>query len=400
MLPDLGVTHALLLQGPAGPFMRRFAEELEDHGIRATKVNFHAGDVYFFPGPKAVSYRGTFDEWPAFVEQLMEDLGADGVFVFGDMRPLHRMAIDVAKKRGAKVWVFEEGYLRPEWITLEEHGVNGNSRMTRDPDFYRALELPEPAPPLPIGARFHLMSWYSTFNALAFTHLNEGFPGYRHHLDLNAWHNTYYWVRNVARKRILEARETDVMPRLTGELSKRFVFVPLQVHNDYQLKHSPYASLLDFVREIAERFAKSAPPSDAIVFKHHPMDRAYIDYTDYFKELARALDLRDRLIYCHDQHLPTVLKHAKSCITINSTVGMQSIFHGTPVKTMGTAIYDMPGLTFQGTVEDLFAEQPPPDTALYQRFARYLLHTNQANGSFYKRVLPVDRGTGIRWFPL
>ena len=67
MLPELGVTHALLLQGPAGPFMRRFAEDLEDAGIRATKVNFHAGDVFFYPGPRALSYRGSVDAFQDWV---------------------------------------------------------------------------------------------------------------------------------------------------------------------------------------------------------------------------------------------------------------------------------------------------------------------------------------------
>jgi len=96
VLPELGVTHMLLLQGPAGPFMHRFGEELRDGGVHVTKVNFHAGDDFFYPDPDAVSFREPFGRWPRFVEDLMEARGIDGVCVFGDCRPLHRVAIEVA----------------------------------------------------------------------------------------------------------------------------------------------------------------------------------------------------------------------------------------------------------------------------------------------------------------
>lgn len=399
MLPDLGVSSALLLQGPAGPFMRRFAEELRSEGIAVTKVNFHAGDVLFFPGPDAVAFRGTRDEWPSFVRELMEERGIDGIFLFGDCRPLHRMAIEAARERGARVWVFEEGYLRPDWITLEEHGVNGYSRMPKDPDFYRALELPEPEAPIPVGPSFAYASWYSTLNALAFTHLNHGFPHYEHHRNLNAWYQTFCWVRNVVRKAIYAVQERGMIDRFTGELSGRYWFVPLQVHCDFQIVHSPYRDFLEFVEDVLATFVAYADPTHHIVFKHHPMDRPYREYGRYFRELARKHGVERRLHYVHDLHLPTLLKHARGTITCNSTVGLSSLHHKTPVKVMGTAVYDLPGLTFQGSLRDFFADPGRVDTDLYQRFRRYLLHVNQVNGSFYVRLPGFARGTGVRWFP-
>jgi capsule polysaccharide modification protein KpsS len=398
-LPDFGVTNALLLQGPAGPFMRRFAEELEDAGIRATKVNFHAGDVFWFPGPQAVSFRGKPEDFGSWIEQLMEDLGIDGIFLFGDCRRHHRAAIEAAERRRARVWVFEEGYLRPDWITLEEHGVNGYSRMPRDPEFYRGLELPEPPPPEPVGQVFHLMAWYSTFSALSFTHLNEGFRHYRHHRNLNAWHHTAAWLRGLARKKRFQLAERHLMARFEGELSGRYFLVPLQVHNDFQIVHSPYDDFWQFVSEVAETFATHADPEHHIVFKHHPMDRPFREYGTDFAQLARDLDLEGRLHYCHDLHLPTLLKKARGTITCNSTVGLSSIHHQTPVKVMGTAVYDMPGLTHQGSLAGFLRDPGRPDRELYTRFRRFLLHQNQVNGSFYKRLPGRDSGAGVRWYP-
>ncbi len=399
MLPDLGVSSALLLQGPAGPFMRRFAEDLRAEGVAATKVNFHAGDVLFFDGPDAVPFRGRAEEWPAFVRELMEERGVDGIFLFGDCRPLHRVAIEAARERGARVWVFEEGYLRPDWITLEQDGVNGYSRMPKDPAFYRALDLPEPDPPASVGASFWYGCWYSTLNALAFTHLNRGFPHYVHHRNLNAWFQTFVWVRNVFRKAWYAVRERGMIERFTGELSGRYWFVPLQVHCDFQLVHSPYGEILEFVEDVVARFVRDADPSHHIVFKHHPMDRPYREYTRYFRDLAKKHGLEGRLHYVHDLHLPTLLKHARGTITVNSTVGLSSIHHKTPVKVMGTAIYDIPGLTFQGSLAEFLAAPGRVDHDLYDRFRRYLLHTNQANGSIFRRLPGSTEGTGIRWFP-
>jgi capsule polysaccharide modification protein KpsS len=378
--------------------MRRFAEDLEREGIAVTKVNFHAGDVLFFPRKDAIAYRGTFEEWPRFVRELIEERGIDAVFLFGDCRPLHRDAIREAEALGARVWAFEEGYLRPDWITLEEHGVNGHSRMPRDPAFYRSLELPEPEPPVPVGPSFGLSAWYSTLNALAFTHLSHGFRHYVHHRNLNAWYQTGSWVRGYFRKRLFAIREREWIDRLAGPLSKKFFFVPLQVHCDFQIKHSPYAAIEDFVVDVVRSFEEHAPRELSIVFKHHPMDRPYRDYTSFFADLAERHGLRERLVYVHDLDLPTLLAHSLGTVTINSTVGLASIQSGTPAKVMGTAVYDMPGLTFQGSLEEFWRDQGAIDRDLCETFRRYLLATNQVNGNFYKPLPGTKRGAGLRLF--
>jgi len=399
MLPDLGCKNALILQGPAGPFFSRFATELRSLDVKVTKVNFHAGDALFFSGPDALPFRGKREDWPAFVGQLMSERNIDAVFLFGDCRPLHRMAIEVANDLGIDVWVFEEGYLRPDYITLERGGVNGNSSLPRDPSFYlthRPADHPETANH-PRGS-FLPIAVYSAANALAFTLLGSRFPNYEHHRPLNAWSHTYWWCKAAVRKRYFQARERGLLEVITRELSGRYFFVPLQVHCDFQLVHSPYEDLLDFVAEVVREFALHARSDDALVFKHHPMDRAYREYGDLFKRLAREHELTGRLYYVHDLHLPSLLKHARGTITINSTVGISSMYHRTPVMAMGTAVYDMPGLTFQGELRDFLRDPGSVDSELYEAFRGWLEHENQANGNFYRRLPGHHVGTGVRWF--
>jgi capsule polysaccharide modification protein KpsS len=79
-------------------------------------------------------------------------------------------------------------------------------------------------------------------------------------------------------------------------------------------------------------------------------------------------------------------------------VGLSSIHHGTPVKVLGDAIYDLPGLTHQGELGDFLRSPGVVDDELYRAFRAYLEHNNQANGSFYVRLPNRRTPTGVRWF--
>lgn len=385
-----------------GPFFRRLAAELRARGVHVTKVNFNAGDGLFYGGPEAIAYRGSFAEWSGFLERLLRERSIEAIYLFGDGRPYHRAAIEVANRLGVRVLVFEEGYLRPDWITLEQGGVNGHSSMPRDPQFFREWQRrAQRTPPKAqhVGPSMRYSGWYSTLYALAMTVFFFLYPHYRHHRPLNAWAETYRWVRGALRKQWYALKERHVLPWLCQEVSGRYFVVALQVHNDYQLKHSPFANVESFLEHTLESFAKHAPKDTLLVVKHHPLDRPYRDYGRFLRELAKRCGLEGRVIYVHDLHLPTLLQHARGAVMINSTVGLQAIHAGRPVKVLGYAVYDMPGLTAQEPLEAFWNAPTPPDMALYRAFREYLLIHNQANGSFYKRLRDADSPTGVRWFP-
>jgi capsule polysaccharide modification protein KpsS len=395
------VRHALLLQGPAGPFFRRFGDELAADGVRVTKVNLHAGDALFYSGPGTLSYRGALADWREWVTNLMRTQHIDGVFVFGDCRSYHRLAIEAARELGVAVWVFEEGYLRPDWITLERDGVNGNSQLPRTPevylDAYRAAGSPPEKPIEHVGQTFALGAWYSTLNAVAFTFANQRFPLYEHHRNLSAGYHAYHWVLGASRKAYFARTEEGVLEDIVDRWSGRYFFVPLQVHCDFQIQHSPYDDVTDFIHEVVASFASDAPKDCALVLKHHPMDRPFRDYTRLFRDLAREHGLEGRLYYVHDLHLPTLLQNARGTVTINSTVGLSSIHHGTPVMTMGTAVYDIDGLTRQGTLADMWSDPGTVNRELVLAFRWWLLESSQGNGHAFRRVYPCQVGTGVRW---
>lgn len=400
MLDDIACGSALLLQGPNGPFFRRLGAELQQAGARVTKVNFNAGDALFYPGADTVAYRGTPLQWRSFLRSLIEERHIDQVFLFGDGRPYHRVAIELATELGVSVQVFEEGYLRPDFITLERGGVNGHSSMPRDPQAFRGASERYPQPRLlRVGKSFGLAAWQSIFYALACTLGWFAYPHYEHHRRINAWYQAYCWVRGGARKVWHGLSERGLLRRLQGSWSGRFFFFPLQVHCDYQLSHSPFSSMEQGMEHVLRSFAEHAPQDARLVLKHHPMDRPYRHYGRWIRRLSSELGIAHRVLYIHDLHLPAVLKHARGTVVINSTVGMQSLHHGTPVKVLGKAIYDMPGLTHQDDLRSMWRAPQAVDAGLFCDLRAWLLRHNQANGNFHRRLAGTSNPTGVRWFP-
>ena len=120
----------LLLQGKMGTFFCRFATFLMGQGKRVHKVNFNAGDALFYRHKDKMSnFRGRQSEFDDFLTKLINDKQLTAVVCFNDCRPYHEIARQVCGRLGVAFFVFEEGYLRPDYITLEEHGINAYSRL-------------------------------------------------------------------------------------------------------------------------------------------------------------------------------------------------------------------------------------------------------------------------------
>lgn len=388
----------LLLQGPVGPFFWRLSRDLQWAGAQVCKVNFNGGDCLFYP-LGAIAFRGRMSEWPGFFARLLEERQIDVVLLLGDCRPIHAAIHKIATRHGVEIGVFEEGYVRPDYITLEHVGVNGYSQIPRTPISYLNTHWPPCAETREVGKTFRYMLFWAMLYYLASALLQPFFRHYRHHRPLNLL-EALPWLRAMWRKGYYRLKERGVEARLRSSLSGEFFLVPLQVHNDAQVcVHSQFESITAFIRHVMQSFAETAPPSTVLVIKHHPLDRGYRDYGHYIRQQARALGITERVMVIHDQHLPTLLEHARGVVVINSTVGLSAVHHDTPVKVCGSAIYDMQGLTFQGSLEEfwLAAEAERVDRELYRRFRNYLIENTQLNGSFYKRLKIPGSHAGVVW---
>ena len=374
----------LLLQGPVGPFFRRLAKELRAADAEVHKINFNGGDWLFYP-TGAISWRGHPGDWPQFLARLLQERRIDIVLLFGDCRPIHRVARTVAQRHGVKLGAFEEGYIRPNFVTFEQFGVNGFSLMPRQAQFYRHLPCRPGKAEREIGSTFRYAALWSVLYYAAAAIGRPWFSHYRHHRPLRL-SEAFPWLRSAWRKALYRFRERAMLGLLTNALHRKFYLVPLQMSLDSQVRqHSDFRSVGRFIRHVVRSFAERAPADASLVIKHHPLDRGFHDYSRLIGRLRAQFRLGARLLYVHDQHLPTLLESMRGAVVINSTAGLSALSHNAPVKVCGVAIYDMGGLTFQGPLDDFWLEADSfrPDPDLFRRFRAHLIERTQINGSFY-----------------
>ena len=123
--------------GPIGLFFARFCRYLQGCGIPVTKVAFPLRE-FGFPADVCVPYSKGMDSWRPFLRQLIEERGIRHIFMYGDFIIPHRIAIEEARNLGVEAWVFELGYLRPNYVTLERDRVNARSNLNKPAAFYRS----------------------------------------------------------------------------------------------------------------------------------------------------------------------------------------------------------------------------------------------------------------------
>jgi capsular polysaccharide export protein len=378
----------LLLQGTASPFFAELARSLQGRGHAVQKVNYCGGDVaYSIDGIQHVFDRPV-EELTRWYESLLDEAKVTDIVMFGDCRPVHQPVHALAEARGVRVRVFEEGYVRPNWITLEHYGVNGRSLLSREPD--RLLRNPEHIPPVPVslatGYDLRVRAFHDIRYRLANALLAWRFPHYKSHRPRNGLVEYAGLAIGMAKAKSRERNANDVIARLVSGKHHYYV-VPLQLNSDAQVvHHSRFAGVLEFATEVLKTFALNAPQDSLIVFKMHPLDTGLVDYRSSLRNLAFELGIEDRVLYVQAGHLPTLLEHSAGVVVINSTVGLSALHHGKPLVVLGTAVYDMEGMTWQGTLDDFWHEGTAPDRALYQKFLEYIVHHTQINGDFYTRT--------------
>jgi len=118
MTADTNTRVFLFLQGPHGPFFSALGKMLRRAGAQVWRVGFNAGDRAFWFHPRSyIPYLGTQDAWPDNFDAMLDERKVTDIVLYGDTRPIHAQAIARARARGVQVHVFEEGYIRPFWVT-------------------------------------------------------------------------------------------------------------------------------------------------------------------------------------------------------------------------------------------------------------------------------------------
>ena len=387
----------LFLQGLATPFWLRLANEMESRGHAVHRIILSGGDRVFWPKAGAVSYRGRFSDWRQFLGGFLHESDISDIILFGDCRPYHRLAVDLARSRGIAVHVFEEGYFRPEWITLERDGTNAFSSLPRDAEsiFTEAAQFRSDEHDIErVSGGFAKRVVWEILNQIAMLLLAPLYPHYRRHRSQHPVVEFGGWLKRLFRGP-LERHYTMRLSRYLEGTVRPYYLLPLQLETDYQIRrHSNFNSMADVMDVVLQSFARSAPADSLLVVKLHPLDNGLVNFRKQAKQIAHRLGLGNRVVVMDGGHLPSLLSKSQGVVVVNSTTGLSALHRGRPTKVLGNALFDVPGLTCQGSLDGFWLKGTKPDMDLLHAFRRVVLARAQVNGSFFTKAgmdLAVDR---------
>jgi len=362
----------LFLQGPPGPLFHQLGKALKQRGAPVHRINLSGGDSYDWPD-RATNFRGRFSQWPVFIDQYLRQHEITDLILYGDCRPYHLVAHGMARLRNIRTHVLEEGYIRPDWMTLELEGVNARSNLSRDKSWIlaeaaRLAEVPD-LPPITASFRRRARDSYWYYHHTVTGRLF--YPHYRSHRQGSIVMEGLGWARKFLGAARQRARAESMLQALDG---KPFFLLPLQLSGDFQIRtHSSFPDMQGAARYVIHSFADNAPPECHLIIKQHPLDCGFFNWANFVKKQTRLLGLEGRLHLVDGGDLDAMARDARGLVCVNSTSATLALANGTPVCTIGKAIYGIAGLTHQGHLDNFWARPTPPDPGLYEAFRAVLV---------------------------
>lgn len=381
----------LFLQGPHGPFFHDLALNLRAHGASVLKVGVSRADdsEWARAGPYQ-GFTGRPEDWTAWLGDLIDQRGVTDLVIYGDTRYYHREAIKIARQEGLIVHCFEEGYLRPYWVTYERGGTNGHSRLMdfSVPMMAEASRIVDydiaSVPPMWGAAWRHAFHGFHHHANVMF--FNKAYPHFQPHRPTDAWRELALYLKRLMVLPMLVPERRWREKRLL-QSGKLYHLVLLQMAIDASMReHSKYGSVTAFIGECLRAFADGAPKDHHIVFKAHPFEDGRERLEARTKRMAKKLGVADRVIFLQGGKLGPLLDRARSAITINSTAGQQALWRGLPLSAHGASVYLKPEFTEERDLAAFFRRPSPPDAVAYREYRQFLLMTSQIRGSFYSRT--------------
>lgn len=374
----------LFLQGPASPLWWELANACERRGARIVRVDFGLGDRAYWRRPGGIAYGGRFDDWGDFLEALIRREGVTDILYYGDRQVYHVVAARVAARLGVKCHAVENGYLRPDWLTLERDGMGAFSHFPNDPDTIRAIAAGMPPPDLEVRYRhdfaelaFHEVVWgLLNFFGAPLRRFRYRSSNYYHPIrEYLAWVPRHFSVRPLRRR-------AEALMR--NETEAPYWFLAMQLQMDHQIRsNSHYDHLSEMLEEVFASFARHAPRDGRLVVKLHPHDNGIERWDRVCAILSARYGLVGRIDVIDGGDLTRQIEGSRGVVIVNSTVGLHSLRASKPTLALGAAVYDVAGLTHQRGIDTFWTTPDPVDDQLMTDFIVALAGTIQVKGDFY-----------------
>lgn len=232
--------------------------------------------------------------------------------------------VKAAKSLDINIFYFENGLL-PNTVSLDPKGVNFSSSLSKEPSFYLN---------------------HDKSNTLPFTPPNI-----------------------IPRKSIKKRSEFSSI-----SLPERYIFVPFQVPHDTQIVcYSTWIKSMEgFYDEVIQAVRSLNDPSLKVVFKEHP---------SWHKHYHSLYSKDDIGLFANGNDTVDLIQNAAAVLTINSTVGLESLQLNKTVITLGDACYNIEGLVLHANNQQQLSQALKQalqgwqsDDLLRMKFFSYLEH--------------------------
>lgn len=383
----------LMLQGPHGPFFNRLGQMLRATGAQVWRVGFNAGDAFFWRDKAHyIAHTAPAADWPAHLDRLIAEKGVTDLVLYGDVRPIHAAARAAAGASGGRIMlhVFEEGYIRPFWVTYERGGSNGYSRLMNLtlPEMRRAMRGRRGdmgRPPARWGDMRQHKFYGFVYHAMLLL-ANGRYPAFRSHRSITVLQEFRLNLRRLVLTPVHAVARTLAARRVQrGGFPYDLVLMQLEHDASFQA-HSDFETAAQFTGLVLDAFARSAPRHHHIVFKAHPLEDNRGNIRREISTQAQALGIARRVHFIHGGKLAQLVAQARAAITVNSTAAQQALWRGVPVLALGRSVYDKPGLVSHQPLDEFLESPLRPDGRVYRAYRDYLLETSQVPGGFYARA--------------
>jgi capsular polysaccharide export protein len=163
-----------------------------------------------------------------------------------------------------------------------------------------------------------------------------------------------------------------------------YYLFPLQLNADVQIRHHfPSGRMESAIEQVIASFARRAPGEALLVLTEHPLETGVVDLKPIAYRCAAQAGIESRVLYLEGGSPRELVRRCRAMITVNSTMGLVAMDCGVPVVALGQAVYALPGLTFQGALDEFWQCAAPADPALFDAFRRVIAARTQINGGFY-----------------
>lgn len=376
----------LFLQGPISPFFAEVAEGLRRLGHETFRINLNLGDRLFWRGPGAVDFTGRPEAWAAWIDEFLDKNAITDLVLVGEQRFYHVIAIAAAKARGIAVTATDYGYLRPDWVILERDGIGGASLFPRERTEIISAAEGLPPPNLEKCFEDHFPS-QACWDVLYHLAMLWPFP-FRHFRNHEIIHPLLMYA-GIGRRLLMRRHENRASQAVLSGLQQRqapFWLFAMQMENDFSVRaYSRYPDLDTALEETITSFAAHAPGQAELMVKLHPLDPCVKNWPKRIAAMARKAGVAGRVHVAPRGNLDAMLQAARGMITVNSTTASRALQFDKPVKFLGRTIFDIPGLGFQGTLDDFWTKAPAPEQALRDAFFTLLCNAFMVRGVYYRR---------------